>query len=179
MKVQCPARLTASSRVLIVEKLMYARNASYPLSIAFIKIALVFQYLRIFEPLSRNRILCKAFIVLVGLWGVTFALITWIPCVPVAAYWDSAIKDARCWGLGSHDVDEYLRFFVSQAISTTILDFIIFVIPARIYFQSNVSRKTRVYMALLFGLGLMYVASVTLACLVAPSSNVSGHEAIY
>ncbi|KAK3344508.1 hypothetical protein B0T25DRAFT_585273 [Lasiosphaeria hispida] len=135
-------------------KIMYIGNFPYPLSAALFKLALLFQYLRIFEPRSKQSLLCKCLAIVVFVWGLIFAAITWVPCVPLAAFWDFSITDARCWGFGSHDIDEFMRYFVGQAITTALLDFIIFVIPAHLYFKPATEKKTRVALLCLFGLGL-------------------------
>ena len=114
----------------------------------------MFQYLRIFEAGSKYSLLCKCLIVIIPIWGLAFALCRWIPCIPIAAYWDLSITDAKCWGFGSRQWDEFARFFVSQAISTCVLDLIIFVIPVQLYFKPDTRKKTRVALLCLFVLGL-------------------------
>ena len=123
-----------------------------------IKLALLFQYLRIFAERPRYRLLCRVMLVLSTVWGLVFAALTWVPCWPVHAYWDFSVRDARCWGLGSHNLGEFMRVFVSQAITTAVLDFIVFVIPARLYFQPDTDRWTRFSLLGLFVLGLTYVS---------------------
>ncbi|KAK5659624.1 hypothetical protein OQA88_828 [Cercophora sp. LCS_1] len=135
-------------------KIIYIGGFPYPLSVVFIKLALLFQYLRIFKPGSRQAVLCTCMSVIVAIWGSIFAVITWIPCVPLQGYWDFSVANARCWGLGSHDWDEFMRYFVGQAITTAVLDFVVFTIPAQLYFKSATQRKTRIALLCLFGLGL-------------------------
>ncbi|KAK1760320.1 hypothetical protein QBC47DRAFT_366878 [Echria macrotheca] len=135
-------------------KLMYIGNFPYPMSVTFIKIALLFQYLRIFKPGSGYYVLCKYLIVAIALWGAAFAVIFWTPCIPLAAYWDFSITDARCWGYGSHDLDEFMRYFITQSVTTAVLDFVVFIVPARLYFQPKTERKTRIALLCLFALGL-------------------------
>ncbi len=140
--------------MLTVLQLMYIGNFPYPMSVAFIKIALLFQYLRIFPPGSRYRIICKWMVVIIAMWGFAFAILTWIPCSNVAAYWDFSITDARCWGLGSRDLHEFMSVFVSQAISTTVFDFIVFMIPISLFFKPDTQMKTRISLLCLFTVGL-------------------------
>lgn len=139
---------------LTIPKIMYIGNFAYPLAVTFIKIALLFQYLRIFNATSKEALLCKCLIVFITIWGVVFAICNWVPCVPLAAFWDFSIKDARCWGLGSHQIEEFMRYFVSQAITTSALDFIVFVIPIRLYFKPKTQQRTRIALLCLFVMGL-------------------------
>jgi hypothetical protein len=125
--------------------------------VVFIKLALLFQYLRIFKPGSRQAVLCRSMIIMVSIWGSIFAVIAWVPCVPLEGYWNFSMADARCWGLGSHDWDEFMRYFVGQAITTALLDFVVFAIPAQLCFKPATRRRTRIALLCLFGLGLGYV----------------------
>jgi hypothetical protein len=133
---------------------MYFGNFPYPLSVTFIKIALLLQYLRIFKAGSRLSVVCKWLIIFVAVWGVTFAIFAWVPCIPLAAYWDFSIADAKCWGLGARQFSEFMPWFASQAITTSVLDFIVFILPAHLFFKPNTQRKTRIALLCLFGLGL-------------------------
>jgi len=136
---------------------MYIGSFTYPLSATFIKIALLLQYLRVFPAGSRIRVLCKWMIVITALWGVVFSICNWFSCSPVAAVWDLSIPNARCWGFASRDPLEFMRISVSQAITTASLDFIVFLIPARLYFRPDTSWGTRLSLLGLFTLGLSYV----------------------
>jgi hypothetical protein len=144
-------------------------NFPYPLSAVFIKLALLFQYLRIFRAGSRQAVLCRSMIIMISIWGSIFAVIAWVPCVPLEGYWNVSIADARCWGLGSHDWNEFMRYFVSQAITTALLDFVVFAIPAPLCFETATKRRTRIALLCLFGLGLGYVnlcSAARLICVV-------------
>ena len=134
---------------------MYIGNFAFPLSITFIKIALLFQYLRIFnKPGSRLALLCKVLIGVIILWGLALVVINWVPCVPVQAFWDKSITDAWCWGIGSRRLEEFMAYFVAQAVSTAALDFVVFVIPAHLYFRWDTPLRTRVALLCLFGMGI-------------------------
>ncbi len=133
---------------------MYIGSVSYPLSVTFIKLALLFQYLRAFEDSPKSRILCKVMIGISVVWGLVFSVLTFVPCWPVAAYWDFTVADARCWGLGSRDLLEFMNFFVSQAVTTSFLDLIIFAIPLPLYFKADTQRITRIALLGLFTMGL-------------------------
>ncbi len=134
-------------------QVLYIGNLTYPLSTTFIKLALLLQYLRIFKPPSRTRILCKCMIVIVGAWGTAFTLLRWIPCYPVRAYWDLSIEHPHCWGFGSRNPVAYTHVFVAQAVSTAVLDLVVFVIPLPLCFRRGTPWRTRVCLVGLMVLG--------------------------
>jgi len=141
-----------SSRLTVLE-LLYISAAPLPLSSTFIRIALLFQYLRIFPTGSTYRTICKLMMVPVTMWGVAFGVLTWFPCYPVAAYWDITIPDATCWGFAARSIQS-LQTFVSHAITNAVLDFIVFLIPVHLYFKPDAEKKTRYSLIALFFLGL-------------------------
>ncbi|KAK4149474.1 hypothetical protein C8A00DRAFT_18838, partial [Chaetomidium leptoderma] len=138
-------------------EVLYIANATYPLSATLIKLALLFQYLRVFNTKSRYRVFCKCMIAITVTWGMIFIALRWFPCYPVAAYWNFSIKGARCWGFGSRDPLPIMRVFVGQAISTAVLDLIVFAIPVPLCFKSDTPRKTRLCLLGLFVLGLLAI----------------------
>ncbi|KAK4164794.1 hypothetical protein QBC43DRAFT_317470 [Cladorrhinum sp. PSN259] len=138
-----------------IMKMLYFGSAVYPFSITFIKIALLFQYLRIFEPGSGRRVFCKCMIALVAVWGTPFAILSVAPCYPVSAYWDFSIRNARCWAFSGRDLLEFMHVFVAHAITTAVLDFIVFIIPVRLFFKPNAKQKLRLSLVCLFVLGLI------------------------
>jgi hypothetical protein len=102
--------------------------------------------------------ICKYLALFITVWGAVFAVCSWVPCVPLAAYWDFSITGAKCWGFGArNDLGEFTRFFVSQAITSSMLDLIVFIIPVRLYFRKSTPQRTRIALLCLFALGLACV----------------------
>ena len=126
----------------------------YPLSVTFIKIAILCQYLRIFRASSAYRLACKSLIAIIALWGSMFSVMTWIPCIPIAAYWDLSIVDAKCYGFGGRQLAEFMCYFVGQAVSNSALDFIVFLLPVRLYFRPGTGGNIRVSLLCFFAMGL-------------------------
>jgi len=120
----------------------------------FIKLALLCQYLLIFDMGSRRRQFCKWLIIFTSVWGIFFCLPTWVPCIPISAMWDVTARDARCWGFASGDLKQMLGFYITQSVSTTVIDLVIFLLPVHLFFQRGTQRKTRVALLGLFCLGL-------------------------
>ncbi|KAK0634100.1 hypothetical protein B0T14DRAFT_599211 [Immersiella caudata] len=135
-------------------KAVYITMATYPLSSTFIKTALLLQYLRVLTG-PRIRLLCKAMLFIAVLLGIGFAICSWFACYPVDAFWHPDRKaDAFCWGFGSRETNEFRHALLGQVIGTAVADFIVFVIPVRLYFQPNTPRATRLSLLGLFFLGL-------------------------
>ncbi|KAK6223836.1 integral membrane protein [Colletotrichum tabaci] len=51
----------------------YICNGAYPMATALIKLALLFQYLRMFEPATKSRYVTLFFIVFTAAWGVAYS----------------------------------------------------------------------------------------------------------
>ncbi|KAJ4387540.1 hypothetical protein N0V93_008135 [Gnomoniopsis smithogilvyi] len=135
--------------------LFYVANALYNMSTALIKLALLFQYLRISEKSPKLRTLSILFIVIVSLWGTAFSILAWMPCLPVSGFWSLSPTDNSVirYAYGSHDVTTLASTFFAHAASNMFLDMIIFSIPVALWMRSNPERKTRIALQGLFVLG--------------------------
>ncbi|KAH8897804.1 hypothetical protein GQ53DRAFT_884653 [Thozetella sp. PMI_491] len=136
-------------------KAFYIPNATYAMSTAFIKLALLFQYLRIFERGTKVRFLTIFFIVVTSCWGFAYSFIAWVPCWPVTAYWDWSFDAVARWGFGSHDVGIFVGTYISHVAGNVVLDLIVFAIPVPLYFSSTSSKKSRWGICFLVVLGLI------------------------
>lgn len=138
------------------QQFLYMSTVPYPLSVAFTKLAILFQYLRIFQTSSTYRLVCKTLIIIVALWGCVYSVMIWVPCIPVAAYWDLSITDAKCYGFSGRQLREFMDYFVSQVVSSSVLDFIVFLLPIRLYFRPNTKGHVHLSLLCFFALGLWY-----------------------
>jgi hypothetical protein len=135
----------------------YIGSLTYPLALTFIKLALLCQYLLIFNLSSRRRTFCKCLIGFTSIWGLVFTIATWVPCLPISAMWDvspDGQRAARCWGFASHHLPQMLGFYITQSVTTTAIDLVIFLLPIHLFFQRKTQTKTRVALLGLFCLGL-------------------------
>lgn len=119
----------------------YIGNASYILSTTFIKLALLLQYLRVFDRGFLFRF-CISMAVCVAIWGVSFAVIALFPCNPVSGFW-SGNSQANCWGFASQDADIFQATFMTHAALNMVFDLIILSIPVLLLFHINVQNKMR------------------------------------
>lgn len=135
----------------------YIANGTYPMCSTFIKLALLFQYLRLFKKGARLRIISIITIIVVCLWGLAFTFLSWVPCLPIRAYWDWQIPDTQVtrYGFGSHEVDTFVATYLTHAATNVALDLIIFTIPIPIYMEKGIQTRTRWALCGLFVLGAM------------------------
>lgn len=89
----------------------YAFNVSVNLAATFIKLSLLFQYLRVFSRGSWPHLASRILIVITSLWGATFSLIAIYPCTTVSDFW-SAPPDKKCWMYGSSNGEEFATTFM-------------------------------------------------------------------
>lgn len=133
----------------------YIANGAYPMCSTFIKLALLFQYLRLFNKGTRLRILTVITIIMVCAWGLVFSFLSWVPSIPVKAYWDWNIPDSQVtrYGFGSHDVKTFVATYLTHAATNVALDLIIFTIPVPLYMEKGLQTRTRWALCGLFFLG--------------------------
>ncbi|KAK1948910.1 hypothetical protein LY78DRAFT_697970 [Colletotrichum sublineola] len=131
----------------------YVANASYQTSTAFIKISLLFQYLRIYDQPSFTRTACICSIVLVTMWAIPYTIFSWVPCVPVQAYWDWSIP-AKRWAYGSLDANIFSATYESHAATNIALDLLVLLLPVPVYFRPNAPLKSRLGLLALLSIGI-------------------------
>ncbi|KAK3365061.1 hypothetical protein B0T24DRAFT_422036 [Lasiosphaeria ovina] len=136
-------------------KYFYFGGVTYPLALLFIKLALLFQYLRIFDRDSRRHRFCKGFIVFTSIWGLLYLAPFWVPCYPILNMWDFDKPPPRCWGFASLDKAQAMGFQISQSVSTTLIDLVIFFLPLHLVLRPRTQRTSRIALVLLFTLGLV------------------------
>ncbi|KAK8119132.1 uncharacterized protein PG998_003758 [Apiospora kogelbergensis] len=117
------------SLVLTSAKSFYVMFATYACSAAFIKLALLFQYRRVFPRESTMHKVVIYLIIFTSLWGTVYGLMSWIPCFPISDYWNTDAPDKHCYGFGAHHPKAFLATFESHTAVNMILDVILLVIP--------------------------------------------------
>lgn len=135
-----------------MDQTFYVANAGYPMATTFIKLALLFQYLRLFDR-PMLRFITITMIAITSLWGFAYSFIAWLPTFPVRAYWDWSITDAVRYGFGSHDPGVFARTYISHVTSNLVLNLIVLAIPIPVYFDPEVGRRGRFGLLGLFVIG--------------------------
>jgi hypothetical protein len=138
-------------------KLFYVLNINLNLAAAFIKLSLLFQFLRIFKKGTWPYRASLIGIVFVTLWGITFVLLSLFPCTVISDAWDIFARNAHCWGYASQDPDLFTATFVSHNLINTLFDIYITAIPFQLYFQPDVTLRTRMGLMVLLMMGATYV----------------------
>ncbi|KAI0136474.1 hypothetical protein BJ170DRAFT_13574 [Xylariales sp. AK1849] len=148
----------------------YVMNAAYNTATTFIKLALLFQYLRVY---GRGHIMYKVtlfMIIFVGLWGFSYSFIAWVPCVPVRSFWE-APPDARCWGYGSSIPSQFTATFESHTTFNMILDLIILTIPLPLLFKEGTAFKQRLRI-----LALLFIGSIVIMLAIWRLATIIQHQ---
>ncbi len=127
-------------------------NSTYIMSTTFMKLSLLFQYMRMYGRESRVYRLCIIISVVIGLWGTAFSIIAWLPCFPVYAYWDFDVTNRVCYAFG---VTSDQTAFIAQTATNMLFDLIILALPIPLYFKMYTPKKTRIGMLVLLFFGLM------------------------
>ncbi|TDZ78946.1 hypothetical protein C8034_v004472 [Colletotrichum sidae] len=136
-------------------KSFYLCNGAYPMATALIKLALLFQYLRMFEPGSKSRLITIVVIVITALWGIAYTCLAFVPCFPVYAFWDLTYQTDARWAFGSHDPVIFARSFESHVGINVALDIIVFAIPLNLFLQHGLRTKSRLGLLALFTMGVL------------------------
>jgi hypothetical protein len=178
-------------------KLFYIGNASYISSTAFMKLALLFQFLRVFknddnDPKTADltgrtflRRTCQMLIVIVAVWGATFSFLAWVPCLPVTTYWDAVTNPSHpgtCYGFG---ISTDRSSFIAHTAINMGLDICVLAIPVPLYLGntlsgavapsgSRLSLRTHagVIVLLLLGALVNVFAAWRLALLIGPGNSI-------
>lgn len=102
----------------------YCLGAGYVGSSGYIKISLLFQYMRVFEKGSRPYRIAQCMIVFIGLWTFGFVFTNWFGCFPSPSnFWDKRGKG--CYGSFSNNIFERNRTIEAHSGGNTIQDFMI------------------------------------------------------
>ena len=132
----------------------YITNASYMVATTCIKLALLLQYLRLFERgtfLHRTAVILTAF---ASIWGTAYTLLALFPCSPISDYW-SLKPDAHCWAFASPNPKQFAATFETHAILNMLFDIVILILPIPLYFRAGTVGKTKRGLAGLAILGFL------------------------
>ncbi|KAF2494494.1 hypothetical protein BU16DRAFT_589378 [Lophium mytilinum] len=139
---------------------VYAANVTYCSSTTLIKIAILQQYLRLFEGASKLvRRVCYVLIALTSAWGISFSLVALLGCHPIRANWealyfsDLKLNAKHCIAFGSKDPGTIFRTFAGHAASNMFLDILVLLTPVPFLKTLKMQGKTRWGIIALFAIG--------------------------
>lgn len=119
-----------------------------PLALGFTKFSVVCFYRRIFRG-KIFSILTIALLVAIAAWGIAFFFAGLFICVPVEAFWTQPPGSPGCFNP--------IPLFYTGAISDTVMDIIILVIPLPLIWQLHLSTRKKIALSGIFLLGILYV----------------------
>ncbi|KAK7973570.1 hypothetical protein PG989_015418 [Apiospora arundinis] len=134
-------------------KFFYVANVTYCMSTAFVKLSLLFQYLRIFDS-GRMRVVCQVFIVITAAWGLAYSFMAIVPCFPIQKYWTLTMP-GKCYAFGSLVPIVFYATYASSAAINMTLDIIVLCIPIPVYFGANTPFKSKIGLIGLFCMGII------------------------
>ncbi|CAI6331656.1 unnamed protein product [Periconia digitata] len=144
--------LTAEQRMMFF-KHIWATNITYAFSTTCVKIAILVQYLRLFEAkhvLARRLIL--GLLTFIALWGFTFTMLSVFSCSPISSFWRKDMP-GKCVGWGSKNTDDFFATFLGHAASNMVLDILVLGLPIPFFRDLRMSGKTKLGLMTLFGMG--------------------------
>ncbi|KAF1850087.1 uncharacterized protein K460DRAFT_372457 [Cucurbitaria berberidis CBS 394.84] len=162
-------------------KHIYTTNTVYCASATFIKLSILFQYLRLFAehasptniaPYRLARRLTWSLIVFISLWGLTFSLLALFSCNPVAKNWDASLA-GKCIGWGTKKPEKFFAMFLGHSVSNMLLDVIVLALPVPFLSTLRLAGKSKAGLITLFTLGCI-VGAVAVGRMVALSFNRAG-----
>ncbi|KAI0134662.1 hypothetical protein BJ170DRAFT_210841 [Xylariales sp. AK1849] len=136
----------------------YVSNATYCISTACIKLALLLQYLRVFERGTLMHRITFWLTVFTALWGLAYSTIAWFPCVPVTDFWDLVTDGSRCYGYGSHDPASFVATYESHTAINMTLDVLLLIIPLPLLWKHGTNSATRIRLVALWSFGCLVIA---------------------
>ncbi|KAF2870406.1 hypothetical protein BDV95DRAFT_629553 [Massariosphaeria phaeospora] len=154
-------------------KHIWSSNVCYTAATTFIKLSLLFQYLRLFDMQNRRaHIVAWSLIVFISLWGTTFFLLALFSCKPIAKNWNSKLP-GTCVAWGSKDPDVFFASWVSHAATNMVLDMLVLMAPIPFIKRLRIGGRSRIGLVALFVMGGL-VAALSLGRLVALSVHRAG-----
>ncbi|KAF2825522.1 hypothetical protein CC86DRAFT_446784 [Ophiobolus disseminans] len=162
-------------------KHIYSSNIAYCASTTCIKLAILFQYLRLFSEsssltsTSRYRLarqITISLIVLCSLWGFTFFWLSIFPCKPVALNWDTTLK-GKCIGWGSKDPNHFYAMFAAHSASNMFLDILVLLVPLPFLSTLRLAGRSKAGLMTLFTLGII-VCAVSIGRMISLAINKAG-----
>ncbi|OAK96931.1 hypothetical protein IQ06DRAFT_48439 [Phaeosphaeriaceae sp. SRC1lsM3a] len=162
-------------------KHIYITNMSYCASATFIKLAILFQYLRLFAETANTTTSAQyrlavrttwVLIVLSSMWGLAFFLLAVFPCTPIDKDWNTSLE-GTCIGWGSKVPDEFFAMFVGHSASNMVLDLMVLLTPLPFLSMLRIAGKSKAGLITLFTLGII-VCAVSIGRLIALSINRAG-----
>ncbi|KAF5679397.1 integral membrane protein [Fusarium heterosporum] len=129
-------------------KAFYASVLTFNVAMCFVKIAILFQYRRVFTIPIIKTVTFYGLAFMVA-WTVAIALLNTLVCVPVARFWDSTLP-GRCL--------DFLTLWYVMAGFNLVTDLGVFLIPLPVIKSLNLPMKQKIMLFMVFSLGFFTCA---------------------
>lgn len=120
----------------------------YTSALLSVKTTLLTQYYRLFSVQAMRSVYLAAFI-LVVCWSVSQVLIAALACLPVSAFWDNSVTDARC--LPAQPL------LYTNAAGNIATELAVLALPLPVLGTLNLPLLQRIMLIGTFSLGFLYV----------------------
>lgn len=153
----------SKSTLVNIDQHIYVTNAAYCISATFIKLAILFQFLRLFAETASStstaqyrlaRWVTIGLITICSLWGFAFCMLALFPCQPIDKEWNLQ-KPGKCIGWGSKDPEVFFPMFAGHSASNMVLDMLVLLLPIPFLGMLRLAGKSRAGLITLFTLGIM------------------------
>ncbi|KAK8872863.1 hypothetical protein PGQ11_003377 [Apiospora arundinis] len=126
--------------------LHYIGMGTFIMSSVCVKLALLFQYIRILPGESRMMRVCQGLIAFTMLYGLVISFMAWFPCFPPVAQWDISRQpgNARCYGFGASTASGLYDTFVTVTGTNVVLNVVILLVVTPLYFRKGVDTRLKV-----------------------------------
>ena len=124
------------------------------MSTSFVKIAILIQYLRLFEQQKFARKLTWGMLACTSIWGVSYICLALFSCSPIAKNWNIYLP-GKCIGWGTKDPDHFFPSWIAHNVTNLTLDVMILCLPVPFFKQLKKHGKTRTGLISLFIMGAM------------------------
>lgn len=157
-----PSRNTIGTWLTPIQHI-YSTNCAYAASATLIKLAILFQYLRLFAETAPTttatqyrfaRRLIWGMIALCSTWGLTFFFLAIFPCNPVAKNWNPTLE-GTCIGWGTKEPHRFFAMFMGHSVSNTLLDTLVLLLPVPFLTTLRIAGKSRAGLIALFTMGCL------------------------
>jgi hypothetical protein len=154
---------------------------AYSASATLIKLAILFQYLRLFSESASTttsgqyrlaRKLTYVLITLCAAWGLTFFCLALFSCNPISKNWNPYLR-GKCIGWGTKEPNQFFAMFLGHALSNAVLDALVLLLPVPFLAMLRLAGKSKAGLITLFILGCI-VGIVAIGRMIALSLNRAG-----
>ena len=121
----------------------------YAASAATVKLSLLFQYIRVYQPGMITYRCTQALLIVTALWGFALTFISTFVCFPSpSAFWKR--QPRGCYGFAATDINELTGTIKGHSGSNFFLDVLVLCLAVRLQFLKDEQTNKKSMFAILF-----------------------------